>query len=70
MKHLITPRKILYQDDIDIDYIYHNDIYLLFFRIKMKPINIWTITFLLLFSFSANALTLSEAINASLANNL
>ena len=36
----------------------------------MKPINIWTITFLLQFSFSANALTLSEAINASLANNL
>ena len=36
----------------------------------MKPINIWTIIFLFLFSLSANALTLSEAINASLANNL
>ena len=34
MKYLITPRKILYQNDIDIDYIYHNDIYISFFKDK------------------------------------
>ena len=36
----------------------------------MKLINISTATFLLLFSIPAHALTLTEAINASLANNL
>ena len=34
MKYLITLRKILYQHDIDIDYIYHNDIYTLYFYDK------------------------------------
>ena len=28
IEHLITPRKTLYQYDIDIDYIYHNDTYI------------------------------------------
>ena len=34
IKHLITPRKTLYQYDIDIDYIYHHDIYTIFFYDK------------------------------------
>ena len=70
IKHLITPRKILYQYDIDIDYIYHNDIYTVFFNDKNETYKYLDDNFLLLFSLSANALTLTEAINASLANNL